>query len=90
MDSGELLRASERVHLTSREKDILRVLAKQSGKAVARMEFASGEIEEGARAIDVQINRLRQKIERDTTQPQYLQTIRGQGYCLIAEGVFDE
>ena len=87
IESGELLKAQRRLHLTSREKEILRALARQVGVTLARADFASNGSDEGVRAIDVQINRLRQKIEIDPTQPIYLQTVRGHGYCLYAEGI---
>ena len=89
-ESGELQRGSERVHLTSREKDILRLLVKGAGQPVARVDLQPAASGETARAIDVQINRLRQKIETDPTQPVYLQTVRGQGYCLYAESTHSD
>ena len=47
-----------------------------------RGELAPEGSEEGARSVDVQINRLRQKIEDDPSNPVYLQTVRGAGYVL--------
>ena len=85
IENGELLSAGERVHLTTREKDILRLLAQRAGQPVPRAEFQMEGGSDGARAIDVQINRLRQKIELDPANPVHLQTVRGQGYCLFAE-----
>jgi two-component system phosphate regulon response regulator OmpR len=49
---------------------------------VARGELAPEASEEGVRSVDVQINRLRQKIEEDPSNPVYLQTVRGAGYVL--------
>ena len=85
MENAELLGRGERIHLTTREKDILRILARRAGQPVPRGEFQMEGGSDGARAIDVQINRLRQKIEIDPANPVHLQTVRGQGYCLFAE-----
>ncbi len=85
MENAELLGRGERIHLTTREKDILRILAQRAGQPVPRGEFQMEGGSDGARAIDVQINRLRQKIEIDPANPVHLQTVRGQGYCLFAE-----
>jgi two-component system, OmpR family, phosphate regulon response regulator OmpR len=84
---GELLRGGEAVRLTSREKDILRLLAAKSGVALSRTQLAQTGGEEGARSVDVQINRLRQKIESDPANPKYLQTIRGAGYSLFVNEI---
>lgn len=85
VESGELRKQGVTVHLTSRERDILRVLARGAGRTVSRADLAVQEMDDGARAIDVQITRIRQKIEDDPATPLYLQTVRGQGYCLQAE-----
>ena len=82
LETGILERGGEPLRLTGREKDILRQLAGKAGEAVSRADLQGAE---GARAIDVQMNRLRQKIEKDPANPVYLQTMRGQGYCLFAE-----
>ena len=80
---GELRKSGDIVKLTTAEKDMLRVLAKASGKVVARDDLAGGESLDATRKVDVQINRLRQKIEDDPSAPRYLQTVRGQGYALM-------
>jgi two-component system, OmpR family, phosphate regulon response regulator OmpR len=85
MDSGNLMRGDEAMRLTGREKDILRLLASAIGQPVARSVLQPEGASDDARAIDVQMTRLRQKIETDPTNPKYLQTVRGQGYCLFAE-----
>lgn len=85
MESGNLTRGSEPLHLTGREKDILRLLALALGQPVARSVLQPEGAADDARAIDVQVTRLRQKIEADPANPKYLQTVRGQGYCLFAE-----
>ena len=80
---GELRKSGEIVKLTTAEKDMLRVLVKATGKAVARDDLAGGESLDATRKVDVQINRLRQKIEDDPSAPRFLQTVRGQGYALM-------
>lgn len=79
---GELRRDGELVHLTTRERDILRVLASRPGMPVDRAEIIEPTQEESNRAVDVQINRLRRKIEEQPAMPVYLQTVRGHGYTL--------
>ena len=82
MQRGELRKDGELVRLTSREKEFLRLLAARAGTPVPRTELAPEGSEEGARSVDVQINRLRQKIEDDPSNPLFLQTVRGAGYVL--------
>ena len=82
LQRGELRRNAEPVRLTSREREFLRTLAANAGSPVARGDLAADGQEEGARSVDVQINRLRQKIEDDPSNPVYLQTVRGAGYVL--------
>jgi two-component system phosphate regulon response regulator OmpR len=80
----ELKKGEEIVRLTDREKEMLRVLAVKPGETVPRYDLAApgGDINE--RTVDVQVNRLRRKIEVDPTNPVHLQTVRGIGYRLIA------
>ena len=85
LPKGELRREGELVRLTSREKDLLRLLAEHVGNPVARADLAQPGSEESARSVDVQINRLRQKIEIDPSSPIFLQTVRGSGYALLAD-----
>lgn len=87
MIKGELWRAGEVVHLTGREKDLLRQLVLGNGRPVSRAELRGEGQEDAARAVDVQINRLRQKIEKDPANPTLLQTVRGEGYVLYVESV---
>jgi two-component system, OmpR family, phosphate regulon response regulator OmpR len=82
---GEFLRGGVPIKLTSREKDILRVLAQKPGEAFSRLQLALTGAEENERSVDVQINRLRQKIEIDSANPKYLQTMRGAGYALFID-----
>jgi two-component system phosphate regulon response regulator OmpR len=80
---GELRRGDELIHLTDREKDILRLLAASPGETVPRLSLAGTGAAAGERAVDVQVNRLRRKIESDPTNPLYLQAVRGIGYRLL-------
>lgn len=82
---GELKRDGETVRLTERERDLLRYFAQRPGTPVSRHELAKSAESGGERAIDVQINRLRRKIENDPANPVYLQTVRGKGYILYSE-----
>ena len=70
------------IHITDSEAKILTILCKEKGKTVLRETLSSlcGEIDE--RSIDVQITRLRKKIESNPKQPKYLQTVRNHGYVL--------
>ena len=80
---GELRQGEEAVHLTDRERDMLRVLALAAGETVPRGALTgNGTVNE--RAVDVQINRLRRKIEIDPANPLFLQAVRGIGYRLVA------
>jgi len=79
---GELRRDGELVKLTTRERDLLRILIERAGQTVNRLDLAQPGAEKGARSVDVQINRLRQKIEEDPANPVYLQTVRGLGYIM--------
>ena len=80
---GELRQGEEVVHLTDREREMLRILATTPGETVPRGALTgNGSVNE--RAVDVQINRLRRKIELDPTNPLFLQAVRGIGYRLVA------
>jgi two-component system, OmpR family, phosphate regulon response regulator OmpR len=82
--SGELRRhESEVVHLTTGEIALLQVLAARPGRAVSRAELGErGGVAGSDRAVDVQMARLRRKIEEDPRQPRWLLTARGSGYVL--------
>lgn len=82
---GELRRDEESMKLTERERDLLRLFALRIGVPVPRHELSSDESTGSERAIDVQINRLRRKIEADPSNPVYLQTVRGKGYILYTD-----
>jgi two-component system, OmpR family, phosphate regulon response regulator OmpR len=79
------MRGGEAVRLTDRERDMLRLLAEARGAPVSREALAGPESDANERTIDVQVNRLRRKIERDPANPTYLQTVRGSGYRLIVD-----
>ncbi|MCJ8140760.1 response regulator [Falsirhodobacter halotolerans] len=90
LDRGELWRGQQPVRLTSTEAALMRIFAASPNEPVTR-ERLVGDLagEEGAetqeRAVDVQITRLRRKIETDPRQPRYLQTVRGSGYMLAPD-----
>ena len=85
LDRGELWRGAELVRLTLTEAALMRAFSAQPGVALSRDQLV-GDMprdEGGAeRAVDVQITRLRRKIEDDPKQPRYVQTVRGEGYML--------
>lgn len=74
------------IHITPVEQMLLNVLSQKAGQIFTREKLAdilgSGQ---SPRSIDVQITRLRKKIEKDSKNPRYLQTIRGKGYMLLPE-----
>jgi two-component system, OmpR family, phosphate regulon response regulator OmpR len=80
---GELKRGDEFIRLTDRERDMLRLLAARPGETVPRQALAGPGGSSGERSVDVQINRLRRKIERDSANPLFVQTVRGIGYRLV-------
>jgi two-component system phosphate regulon response regulator OmpR len=77
---GELKQAGESIKLTEMERNLLRFFAARPGETVEREELADLSGNESERSVDVQINRLRRKIEADPANPAYLQTVRGRGY----------
>ena len=84
IERGELRQGNELVRLTDRERELLQILARKYGETVPREEIA-GDEELGERTVDVQINRLRRKIEADPSNPVHLQTVRGAGYRLLVD-----
>lgn len=75
--------AGDEVRLTSVEATLLEALARHAGKILSREELARlCGVDGNDRTVDVQITRLRKKIEEDSRIPRYIQTIRGQGYLL--------
>jgi two-component system, OmpR family, phosphate regulon response regulator OmpR len=80
---GELRKGDDVIRLTDREREMLRVLATTPGETVPRMALAGSGGTVNERAVDVQINRLRRKIEINPADPLYVQTVRGVGYRLV-------
>ncbi len=80
---GELFRGGDPIRLTAAEAALLASLAQKAGEAVSREELSlSAQFIGNVRNVDVQMTRLRRKIERDPRFPRYLQTVRGTGYVL--------
>ncbi len=73
------------VHLTGGEAALLAALARRPGDTLSREDIADalGMDDAGERAIDVQVTRLRRKIEADPREPRFLQTVRSRGYALF-------
>jgi two-component system phosphate regulon response regulator OmpR len=80
---GELRQGEEVLRLTDREREMLRLLAQNPGETVSRLALASDGTAISERAVDVLVNRLRRKIERNPANPLYVQTVRGAGYRLV-------
>ena len=88
MEKGELqdAQSGERVLLTSVEHTLVRALASRKGEVVSREDLAEMcEMSASERSIDVQVTRLRKKVEDDPRVPKYIQTVRGKGYVLWAD-----
>lgn len=84
----ELTGGDEAVRLTDVETNLLKVLLKKPNTLLSRDDLAElCGIDAGERTIDVQVTRLRRKLEEDSKVPRYLQTVRGKGYLLRAEEV---
>jgi two-component system phosphate regulon response regulator OmpR len=84
-ERGELREGDEAIRLTDREKDMLRLLCAGAGEIVTREALAGSAAAANERTVDVQVNRLRRKIERDPANPAHLQTVRGAGYRLVID-----
>ena len=82
---GELWRDDAPVRLTEGEAQLLRQLAVAANAPVDRFELARESAEAAGRAVDIQVTRLRRKIEDDPKNPRYLQTVRGVGYMLAPD-----
>jgi two-component system phosphate regulon response regulator OmpR len=89
IERGEMWNGDQLVRLTATESQLMRIFSGCPGEAVTRTRLveelsrSGGQTQE--RAVDVQITRLRRKIEVDPKQPRYLQTVRGAGYMLAPE-----
>jgi two-component system phosphate regulon response regulator OmpR len=92
-EKGEMWRGDAPIRLTATEAQLMRLFAARPGEPLTRQELvddlARGGGRDGTgsqeRAVDVQITRLRRKIEPDPKQPRYLQTVRGSGYMLAPD-----
>jgi len=86
LEREELTRAGAYVRLTTAETSLLKALARRPGEPITRDDLGEESMISGnARTIDVQVTRLRRKIEADPKFPRYLQTVRGTGYVLMAD-----
>ncbi|MBK0325973.1 response regulator [Rhodobacteraceae bacterium F11138] len=89
IERGEMWQGDELVRLTATESQLMRIFSARPGEAVTRSKLVEdlgrdrGQAQE--RAVDVQITRLRRKIEANPKQPRYLQTVRGAGYMLAPD-----
>ncbi|MFK7743873.1 MAG: response regulator [Roseobacter sp.] len=89
MERGELWQGEDLVRLTATEVQLMRIFSTNCNEPLSRAKLVEelgrdrGQAQE--RAVDVQITRLRRKIEQDPKQPRYLQTVRGAGYMLAPE-----
>jgi two-component system phosphate regulon response regulator OmpR len=82
----ELIRGDTPVHLTTGESSLLAALARRAGEPVSRDSLRTESADCASnRAVDVQMARLRRKIEADAREPRYLLTVRGKGYALRAD-----
>lgn len=85
LERGELKRGGDLVRLTEREREMLRLLAANAGGTVSREALSGPGSAGNERTIDVQVNRLRRKIETDPANPLFVQTVRGLGYRLLVD-----
>lgn len=86
LEREELTRAGAFVRLTTAEASLLKALARRAGEPISRDDLGEESMISGnARTIDVQVTRLRRKIEIDPKFPRYLQTVRGTGYVLMPD-----
>lgn len=89
LERGEMWQGDELIRLTATEMQLMKIFSARPGAALSRAKLVEelgrdrGQAQE--RAVDVQITRLRRKIENDPKQPRYLQTVRGEGYMLISD-----
>ncbi|GAB5439279.1 response regulator [Falsiruegeria mediterranea] len=89
IERGEMWQGEELVRLTATESQLMKIFSAQPGEPVSRTKLVEdlgrdrGQAQE--RAVDVQITRLRRKIEPNPKQPRYLQTVRGAGYMLATD-----
>jgi two-component system phosphate regulon response regulator OmpR len=87
LERGELTRAGKRVKLTGSEAQLLRLFAANAGRPFSRTALCARLNIALERSVDVQVTRLRRKIEEDPKLPLYIQTVRGVGYVLVPDRV---
>ncbi|MBC6983095.1 response regulator [Caulobacter sp. 17J80-11] len=85
LERAELTCDGSLVRLTEAEAQLLKLLAVNAHAAVDRIDLARDSADAAGRAVDVQVTRLRRKIETDPRNPRYLQTVRGVGYMLAPD-----
>ncbi|MEX0308344.1 MAG: response regulator [Ruegeria sp.] len=89
IERGEMWQGEDPVRLTATESQLMKIFSAQPGEPISRAKLVEdlgrdkGQAQE--RAVDVQITRLRRKLEQDPKQPRYLQTVRGAGYMLAPD-----
>jgi two-component system phosphate regulon response regulator OmpR len=86
-ENGELTRNGERIKLTGSETQLLKLFAANVGRTFTRDQLCARLNIALERSVDVQVTRLRRKIEEDPKLPLYLQTVRGAGYVLVPDRV---
>lgn len=86
-ERGELRRAGKPVRLTSSEAQLLKLFAANAGRPFSRTDLCTRLGIALERSVDVQVTRLRRKIEEDPKLPLYIQTVRGVGYVLVPDRV---
>ncbi|NNC37420.1 MAG: response regulator [Acidimicrobiales bacterium] len=87
LERNVLTQNKERAHLTTGEAALLTTLARRVGLPVSREALANQIKAKSERAVDVQITRLRRKLEEDPSRPNFLITVRNKGYSLQAEPI---
>lgn len=87
LTKGILRKNGKQMKLTTGEQTLLSLLAGQAGAVVSRYILSENIKAQSERAVDVQMTRLRRKLEDDTSEPQYLLTVRGEGYRLVSDAV---
>jgi two-component system, OmpR family, phosphate regulon response regulator OmpR len=85
VERGELREGDSLIRLTEKEREMLQILTAAGGDTVSRDALAGSGLPANERTIDVQVNRLRRKIERDPANPVHLQTVRGVGYRIVLD-----
>lgn len=87
LERGELTKAGKRVKLTGSEAQLLKLFATNAGRPFSREALCARLNIALERSVDVQVTRLRRKIEEDPKLPLYIQTVRGVGYVLVPDRV---